>query len=88
MLAKGECRLGVLDRGPGIAADQIEAIFLLFHRVDASRSPASGGSGLGLAIVKELARANGWAVSLRARPGGGLQAWIALSDHGCGPNTP
>lgn len=81
VLAKGECRLGVLDRGPGIAEDQIEAMLLPFHRVDASRSPASGGSGLGLAIVKELARANGWTVSLSARPGGGLQAWIVFPAH-------
>ena len=76
-----ECRLGVLDRGPGISADQIEAMFLPFHRIDASRSPVNGGSGLGLAIVKELARANGWSVTLSARPGGGLQAWIAFPAH-------
>ena len=76
------CRMGVLDRGPGIAADQIETMFQPFHRLDASRSPATGGSGLGLAIVRELARANGWVVTLQARPGGGLQAWvvIALTD--------
>jgi len=53
-------------------------MFLPFHPADAARCPASGGSGLGLAIVKELARANGWTVHLCARPGGGLQAWIAF----------
>lgn len=72
------CRIGVLDRGPGIPAEQMAAMFQPFHRLDASRSPATGGSGLGLAIVRELARANGWHVELEARPGGGLQAWIAL----------
>ena len=72
------CRIGVLDHGPGIPAAQMAAVFQPFHRLDASRSPATGGSGLGLAIVRELARANGWQVELKARPGGGLQAWIAL----------
>lgn len=72
------CRFGVLDRGPGIAPDQIEAMFQPFHRMDASRSPVTGGSGLGLAIVRELARANKWEMTLQARPGGGLQAWLEM----------
>lgn len=71
-------RLGVLDRGPGIPPDQIDAMFQPFHRLEPSRSPVTGGSGLGLAIVRELARANGWTVSLSARPGGGLQAWLRV----------
>jgi two-component system osmolarity sensor histidine kinase EnvZ len=74
----GRCRIGVLDRGPGIAPDQLEAVFEPFFRLDASRSPVTGGSGLGLAIVRELARVNGWKVTLQARNGGGLQAWIEL----------
>ena len=81
MLEGQQCRIGVLDRGPGIAPDQLAAVFEPFHRLDASRSPATGGSGLGLAIVRELARANGWQVVLEARPGGGLQAWIELSNE-------
>jgi two-component system, OmpR family, osmolarity sensor histidine kinase EnvZ len=71
-------RLGVLDRGPGIAPEHLDAVFEPFHRLETSRSPATGGAGLGLAIVRELARANGWQVRLQARPGGGLQAWIDI----------
>jgi two-component system osmolarity sensor histidine kinase EnvZ len=74
------CRLGVLDRGPGIPADRVEAMFQPFQRLEPSRSPKTGGSGLGLAIVRELAKANGWRVSLSARPGGGMQAWVDLND--------
>ncbi|MCB2016844.1 MAG: HAMP domain-containing protein, partial [Hydrogenophaga sp.] len=70
------CRLGVLDRGPGIAPDQVEAMFQPFHRAEPSRSPVTGGSGLGLSIVRELARANGWRVSLLPRSGGGMAAWV------------
>jgi len=74
-------RIGVLDRGPGIAPDQVEAMFQPFQRLEASRSPSTGGSGLGLAIVRELARANGWQVTLEQRAGGGLEAWIDLGKY-------
>lgn len=72
------CVIAVLDRGPGIPADQVEDMFQPFHRREPSRSPTTGGAGLGLAIVRELARANGWQLSLSPRPGGGLIATIRL----------
>ncbi len=72
------CRLGVLDRGPGIPPERIAVMFEPFQRLDASRSPQTGGAGLGLAIVRELARANGWQAKLEPRAGGGLAAWIEL----------
>jgi len=75
-------RIGVLDRGPGIPPDQIEAVFRPFHRVEASRSPGTGGAGLGLAIVRQLAQANGWHVELENRVGGGLAAWAIVPDAG------
>jgi len=74
----GAVRIGVLDRGPGIPANQLEAVFEPFCRLDASRSPATGGAGLGLSIVRQLADANGWQIELRARPGGGLEAWLSV----------
>lgn len=72
------CTIGILDRGPGIPEDQIEAVFRPFHRVETSRSPVTGGSGLGLAIVRQLAQANGWEVWLDNRSGGGLAAWLRI----------
>lgn len=75
-------RIGVLDRGPGIPPDQVEAVFRPFHRVEASRSPGTGGSGLGLAIVRQLAQANGWSVGLENRADGGLAAWVVVPDPG------
>ena len=75
-------RIGVLDRGPGIPPEQIEAVFRPFHRVEASRSPGTGGSGLGLAIVRQLAQANGWTVTLENRTGGGLAAWVTVPVTG------
>lgn len=72
------CRVGVLDRGPGIPAHEVEAMFQPFQRRESSRSPATGGRGLGLAIVRELAKANGWQVSLSPREGGGMAAWVEM----------
>jgi two-component system osmolarity sensor histidine kinase EnvZ len=71
-------RIGILDRGPGIPEKQREAVFLPFHRVEGSRSTATGGSGIGLAVVRQLATANGWRIQLKDRPGGGLEAWLIV----------
>ncbi len=84
--ARGEegCRIGVLDRGPGIPAAEREAVFRPFYRLEASRSASTGGSGLGLAIVRQLAAAQGWTVGLQDRPGGGLEAWLDIPAQPAG----
>lgn len=74
-------RIGVLDRGPGIPAEHMSAVFQPFHRVEMSRSPSTGGSGLGLAIVRQLADAHGWQVDIGPRSGGGLEAWLTLPEE-------
>jgi two-component system osmolarity sensor histidine kinase EnvZ len=76
---EGGCRIGVLDRGPGIPPAEREAVFRPFYRLEASRSVSTGGSGLGLAIVRQLAAAQGWDVSLQERPGGGMAVWLQIS---------
>jgi len=77
--ASGEvaARISVTDDGPGLAPDQLEAVFERFYRVDPARSRAAGGSGIGLAIVRALATAMGgraWAES----PGLGHGATFVL----------
>jgi two-component system osmolarity sensor histidine kinase EnvZ len=80
----GGCRIGVLDRGPGIPEADREAVFRPFYRLEASRSASTGGSGLGLAIVRQLADAQGWQVSLQTRRGGGLEAWLQIAAQPAG----
>lgn len=50
-------RIRVRDRGRGIPADKLEAIFQPFVQVDASHTRTTAGVGLGLAISRQLARA-------------------------------
>jgi signal transduction histidine kinase len=52
--ASGEA-IEVLDEGPGIAPDEIDAVFERFHRGSAGRQ-TPGGTGLGLTIARTLAR--------------------------------
>ncbi|OFZ97815.1 MAG: hypothetical protein A3H35_21645 [Betaproteobacteria bacterium RIFCSPLOWO2_02_FULL_62_17] len=75
---EGGIGIRVLDRGPGIAPDQMEAVFRPFYRVESSRSGATGGSGLGLAIARQLSEANGWQIKLLGREGGGTEARLSL----------
>ena len=70
----------VLDRGPGIPADQVENVFRPFYRLESSRSSATGGSGLGLAIARQLADANGWQIQLLPRDGGGTEARLVIPN--------
>ena len=70
--------LHVLDSGPGIPEAELERVFEPFHRVEASRSRATGGTGLGLGITRSIARLHGGDVVLHNRPGGGLQALLSL----------
>jgi len=62
-------RIEVLDRGPGIPADDLGRVFDRFYRADSARTMP--GSGLGLAIVEQVATEHGGSVWARAREGGG-----------------
>jgi signal transduction histidine kinase len=52
-------RLEVLDSGPGIPADEREAIFTRFSRGTLGRTTNPSGAGLGLTLAREIARLHG-----------------------------
>lgn len=72
----------VIDHGPGIAAEQREAVFEAFFRLEGSRNRNSGGVGLGMTIAKEAVERLGGRLSLEETPGGGLTAkmWLPRSE--------
>lgn len=76
---EGQLRIAVLDRGPGIPAGEIDAVFQPFYRLERSRSRDTGGTGLGLAIAQQLAVAIDATLRLANRPGGGLTAEVTLA---------
>jgi two-component system osmolarity sensor histidine kinase EnvZ len=67
----------VLDRGPGIPADEVDRLKQPFTRLETARS-GKGGSGLGLAIVDRIARMHGGSFDLLPRDGGGLVARVTF----------
>jgi signal transduction histidine kinase len=74
--------MAVDDQGPGIPADQHQAVFQRFWRGH-DGEVAGRGSGLGLAIVRQVAEAHGGEVKLVSAPGVGstFALWLpAASD--------
>ena len=60
--------LSVCDRGPGLRAEDREAIFQPFFRGKADRSERPG-SGLGLTLVRQIAQRHGGTVAYREAEG-------------------
>ena len=71
-------RIDISDRGPGIPADQLHAIFRPFYRVDSARSADTGGFGVGLAIAERAVRLHMGNLSAVPRDGGGTTFQITL----------
>jgi signal transduction histidine kinase len=74
----GSLSLKVMDRGPGIAEEELAHVMEPFYRVENSRNRSTGGTGLGLAIAQQLALAIGGSLTLSNRQGGGLCAELKL----------
>ena len=76
-IAAAPGRIEILDRGPGLAPGEEEAVFERFSRGQAGlRGPS--GTGLGLPIARELTRQWGGDVTLSNRREGGLRAVIEV----------
>ncbi len=65
----------VLDRGPGIAPEHAETLFLPFRRGPNATGP---GSGLGLATAAAAIRAHHGAIGFEPRIGGGTRFWFTV----------
>jgi signal transduction histidine kinase len=86
-IVSGSGRVEVRDRGPGIPADERDAVFDRFHRGRAGLA-GPAGSGLGLAIARELTRGWGGDVTIEDRPGGGSIAVVSLPQRADADSLP
>jgi two-component system sensor histidine kinase CpxA len=79
-LAVGEtdAQISVRDHGTGVPDDELERVFLPFHRIGPARDRESGGTGLGLSIAHRAVTSQGGSISAENVPGGGLRVVITL----------
>jgi len=70
--------ISVLDRGPGLGAEQLQLATMPFYRTEPSRNRQTGGAGLGLSIAKEIVAGQNGELALKPREEGGLAAVISL----------
>jgi two-component system sensor histidine kinase KdpD len=77
----------VADRGPGLAADELERVFEKFYRGTHPMTTASRGAGLGLAICSAIIQAHGGRIWAENRPGGGACFLFSLPLEGPPPTV-
>ncbi|MEX2695669.1 ATP-binding protein [Rhizobium mongolense] len=78
---QGHIAITVMDRGPGIPDNMLEAAMQPFFRLEQSRNRETGGTGLGLAIAQQLTGAIGGSLRLYNRSEGGLAAEIVIPSR-------
>jgi signal transduction histidine kinase len=76
--AGDETIVRVIDRGIGIADDDLPYIFERFYRAESELTTQTSGSGLGLSIVSALVRAHGGTVDASSEPGLGTTFTLRL----------
>jgi two-component system sensor histidine kinase BaeS len=77
-LPDGRVEAALVDRGPGIAAEDLPHAFERGYLWSRYRGTRTVGSGLGLAIVKALCDAMGVAIRAEQAPGGGTVFRLVL----------
>jgi signal transduction histidine kinase len=71
----GEVIVSVIDRGPGIAREDIPHIFQRYYQAGGTRS---AGMGLGLYITKMLVEAHGGTIGVESEEGKGCRFFFSL----------
>ena len=69
--AADEVKLEVLDRGTGMAQEELELVFEKFYRASRTHASKPGGTGLGLSICKGIVEAHHGRIEAVNREAGG-----------------
>jgi two-component system sensor histidine kinase KdpD len=80
----GAVACDVVDSGPGVPSDALDALFAPFTRLDGHGPGALGdrgvvGLGLGLSVARGFAEAMGGSLTAAPTPGGGLTVRLTLA---------
>ncbi|MBN7819605.1 ATP-binding protein [Bowmanella yangjiangensis] len=73
-------QIRIIDDGPGLPEDELQAVFKPFYRVSSARNRESGGTGLGLAIAAGAIASHGGRIWAENLPQGGLQVTMELDS--------
>lgn len=71
--------IAVDDRGPGVAREDREAIFEVFHR--GARADQATGTGIGLSLVAQFTALHGGRAWVQENPGGGASFRVFLPER-------
>ncbi|MEE8424877.1 MAG: ATP-binding protein, partial [Elusimicrobiota bacterium] len=74
----GQIEIRVQDKGPGIAPEEIEKIFMKFYQIDASFTGQIEGWGLGLPFARKVAEKLGGSLRVDSQLGEGTTAVLSL----------
>lgn len=78
----------VIDKGRGIPADHLEAIFNRFQQVEKDDARTKKGTGLGLPIARTFVEAHGGKISVESQPGEGSRFWFWIPSKNASAGEP
>ncbi len=74
----GCVKIEIIDKGEGIAQNDLPNIWDRYYRVDKKHKRTITGSGLGLSIVKKIIELHGGQYGVLSEPGNGSIFWFSL----------
>jgi len=75
-----QIQLQVIDRGPGIPAEDKKKAFEKFHRLGNEATRRAKGTGLGLYLCKKIVKTHGGNIEVSDNPGGGSIFTVQLKS--------